>query len=344
MKTMTIAIRTTIVTIVLTGLIYPYAMTGLAQALFPWRANGSLVTDEKGQVVGSELIAQGFANPAYFQSRPSAAGEKGYDATSSGGSNLGTTSKKLQDRVAGDLKTLKEQNPDAQGPVPVELVTTSGSGLDPHVSPQGALWQVPRVAKARGVSPERVKAVIDSSIEGRTFGILGEPRVNVLGGQSGARPAVRQSDSAPTRSRKERGEGCGQRGRGSGATGNPDRPISGEINPAWERLMKKIEAIFKPFKLHEIKEVLAKERIPRISLFEVKGAGCHQVRIKQYRGVAYPEDPSEINVARVVEDDEADRIAQTLVTTLRSGELCEGEVAIMPVERPIVFVSASAFS
>ena len=180
MKTMTIAIRTTIVTIVLTGLIYPYVMTGLAQVLFPWRANGSLVTDEKGQVIGSELIAQGFANPAYFQPRPSAAGEKGYDATSSGGSNLGTTSKKLQDRVAGDLKTLKEQNPDAQGPVPVELVTTSGSGLDPHVSPQGALWQVPRVAKARGMAPERVKAVVDANVEGRTFGILGEPRVNVL--------------------------------------------------------------------------------------------------------------------------------------------------------------------
>jgi K+-transporting ATPase ATPase C chain len=180
MKTMTIAIRTTIVTIVLTGLIYPYAMTGLAQVLFPWRANGSLVTDEKGQVIGSELIAQGFANPAYFQPRPSAAGEKGYDATASGGSNLGTTSKKLQDRVAGDLKTLKEQNPDAQEPVPVELVTTSGSGLDPHVSPRGALWQVPRVAKARGISAERVKAVVDANVERRTFGILGEPRVNVL--------------------------------------------------------------------------------------------------------------------------------------------------------------------
>jgi len=180
MKTMTIAIRTTVVTIVLTGLIYPFVMTGLAQILFPWRANGSLVTDEKGEVVGSEVIAQGFANPAYLQPRPSAAGEKGYDPTSSGGSNLGTTSKKLQDRVAGDLKTLKENNPDASGPVPVELVTTSGSGLDPHLSPQGALWQVPRIAKAREVSPERVKAVIDSSIEGRTFGILGEPRVNVL--------------------------------------------------------------------------------------------------------------------------------------------------------------------
>ena len=180
MKTMAIAIRTTIVTIVLTGILYPFVMTGLAQVLFPWRANGSLVTDEKGQVVGSELIAQGFANPAYLQPRPSAAGEKGYDPTSSAGSNLGTTSKKLQDRVAGDLKTLQEQNPDASGPVPVELVTTSGSGLDPHVSPQGALWQVPRVAKARGVAPDRVKAVIDANVEGRTFGILGEPRVNVL--------------------------------------------------------------------------------------------------------------------------------------------------------------------
>jgi K+-transporting ATPase ATPase C chain len=180
MKTMTIAIRTTIVTIVLTGILYPFVMTGLAQVLFPWRANGSLVTDEKGQVVGSELIAQGFVNPAYFQPRPSAAGEKGYDPTSSAGSNLGTTSKKLQDRVAGDLKTLKEQNPDAPGPIPVELVTASGSGLDPHISPQGALWQVPRVAKARGITAERVRAVVDANVERRTFGILGEPRVNVL--------------------------------------------------------------------------------------------------------------------------------------------------------------------
>lgn len=180
MKTMMIAVRTTIVTIVLTGLIYPFVMTGLAQILFPWRANGSLVTDEKGQVVGSELIAQGFTHPAYLQPRPSAAGDKGYDPTSSGGSNLGTTSKKLQDRVAGDLKRLKVENPDAVGAVPVELVTTSGSGLDPHLSPQGALWQVPRIAKARGISPERVKPVIDENVEGRTFGILGEPRINVL--------------------------------------------------------------------------------------------------------------------------------------------------------------------
>jgi potassium-transporting ATPase KdpC subunit len=180
MKTMTIAIRMTIVTIALTGLIYPYVMTGLAQVLFPWRANGSLITDDKGQVVGSELIAQGFSNPAYLQPRPSAAGEKGYDPTSSGGSNLGTTSKKLQDRVAGDVKRLKQENPDAAGPVPVELVTTSGSGLDPHISPQGALWQAPRIAKARGISAERVRAVVESNVEGRTFGILGEPRVNVL--------------------------------------------------------------------------------------------------------------------------------------------------------------------
>lgn len=175
-----VAVRTAIVTFVLTGLIYPFVMTGLAQLLFPWRANGSLVTDEKGQVVGSELIAQGFANPAYFQPRPSAAGEKGYDATSSSGSNLGPTSKKLQDRINEDLKRLKEENPDASGPVPADLVTASSSGLDPHVSPQGALWQVPRIAKARGISPERVQAVVTANIEGRTFGILGEPRVNVL--------------------------------------------------------------------------------------------------------------------------------------------------------------------
>jgi potassium-transporting ATPase KdpC subunit len=180
MKTFTIALRATIVTLVLTGLIYPFVMTGLAQVLFPWRANGSLVTDEKGQVVGSELIAQGFSNPAYFQPRPSAAGEKGYDAASSGGSNLGPTSKKLQDRINDDLKHLKAENPQATGPIPAELVTTSASGLDPHLSPESMIWQLPRVAQARGVALERVKAVVDANIEGRTFGVLGEPRVNVL--------------------------------------------------------------------------------------------------------------------------------------------------------------------
>jgi potassium-transporting ATPase KdpC subunit len=175
-----ISLRTTIVTIVLTGLIYPFAMTGLAQVLLPWRANGSLITDEKGQVVGSELIAQGFANPAYLQPRPSAAGEKGYDAASSSGSNLGPTSKKLQDRIKEDLKRLKEENPDATGPIPGDLLTASGSGLDPHVSPEGALWQVPRIAKARGIAADRVKGVVEASVESRTFGIFGEPRVNVL--------------------------------------------------------------------------------------------------------------------------------------------------------------------
>src|SRR6059036_725212 len=116
-STMTIAIRTTIVTIVLTGILYPFVMTGVAQVLFTWRANGSLVTDDKGQVVGSDLIAQGFANPAYLQPRPSAAGEKGYDAANSSGSNLGPTSKKLQDRIKEDIKRLKEENPDASSPV-----------------------------------------------------------------------------------------------------------------------------------------------------------------------------------------------------------------------------------
>ena len=180
MKTVNIAIRTTIVTLVLTGLIYPFVITGLAQILFPWRANGSLVTDERGQLVGSELIAQGFANPGYFQPRPSAAGEKGYDAANSSGSNLGPTSKKLQDRIKDDLKRLKDENPEANKMVPAELVTTSGSGLDPHLSPEAMLWQLPRVAKARGITAERVKAVVDSNVEGRTFGVLGEPRVNVL--------------------------------------------------------------------------------------------------------------------------------------------------------------------
>lgn len=180
MKTINTALRATIVTLVLTGLLYPFVMTGLAQVLFPWRANGSLVTDDKGNVVGSELIGQGFVKPAYFQPRPSVAGEKGYDATSSSGSNLGPTSKKLRDRINDDLKRLKEQNPDIAVPVPAELVTASASGLDPHLSREAMLWQLPRVAKARGVAPERAKAVVDSHVEGRTFGILGEPRVNVL--------------------------------------------------------------------------------------------------------------------------------------------------------------------
>jgi K+-transporting ATPase ATPase C chain len=175
-----IAIRTAIITLVLTGLLYPFAITGLAQALLLRRANGSLVTDEGGQIVGSELIAQAFTNSAYFQPRPSAAGEKGYDAVSSGGSNLGPTSEKLRERIAADLKRLEQENPGAPGPVPVELVTASGSGLDPHLSPQAALWQVPRIARSRHVAQTHLQAIVEANIEGRQLGFLGEPRVNVL--------------------------------------------------------------------------------------------------------------------------------------------------------------------
>jgi potassium-transporting ATPase KdpC subunit len=179
-RTIQIALRTTIVTLVLTGLLYPLVVTGIAQVLFPWRANGSLLTNDKGQVVGSELIAQAFTNPAYFQPRPSAAGAKGYDAISSGGSNLGPTSRKLQDRLAKQLNEIKDKNPDMPGPVPVELVTTSGSGLDPHISPQATLWQVPRIAHARKIKPEDVRAIVQANIEGRQLGLFGEPRLNVL--------------------------------------------------------------------------------------------------------------------------------------------------------------------
>ena len=178
-RTLLIAIRTTVVTLVVTGLVYPLAVTGLSQWLFPRRANGSLVTDEHGQVVGSSLLGQPFVSPAYFQPRPSAAGG-GYDAAASSGSNLGPTSAKLLDRVAGDLERLRTDNPDAESVVPADLVTASASGLDPHLAPEAALWQVPRVAKARGVSPERVKDIVAAHTEGRDLGFLGEPRVNVL--------------------------------------------------------------------------------------------------------------------------------------------------------------------
>jgi K+-transporting ATPase ATPase C chain len=174
------AIRATVVTLVLTGLLYPLVMTGLAQGLFHRRASGSFVTDGAGKVVGSELLAQAFSTPPYFHPRPSAAGEKGYDPLASGGTNLGGTSKKLRDQAAAALDALQKENPDAKGPAPAELVTSSGSGLDPHLSPAAASWQAPRVAKARGVSLDRVLALVEEHAEGRHLGLLGEPRVNVL--------------------------------------------------------------------------------------------------------------------------------------------------------------------
>ncbi|MGO9831234.1 MAG: potassium-transporting ATPase subunit KdpC [Myxococcaceae bacterium] len=175
-----IAVRTTLLTLLLTGLLYPLAVTGAALLLFPARASGSWLADERGQVVGSELLAQGFSSPSYFQPRPSAAGAAGYDATASSGSNLGPTSKKLRDGAAELLKKLEAENPLAPRPVPAELVTASASGLDPHLSPEAAQWQVRRVAAARGLSEERVRAVLVAHSEERTFGFLGEPRVNVL--------------------------------------------------------------------------------------------------------------------------------------------------------------------
>ncbi|AKQ69921.1 Potassium-transporting ATPase C chain [Myxococcus hansupus] len=178
-STLLTGLRTCLVTLVLTGLLYPLAVTGLAQLLFPTEANGSLVKDERGRVVGSALIGQGFTRAGYFASRPSAAGS-GYDGAASSGSNLGPTSQKLKDRVTATVARLRWENPDAPGAVPAELVTTSASGLDPHLSPDAVRWQVPRVARARGVAPARVTAVVDALVEGRTFGVLGEPRVNVL--------------------------------------------------------------------------------------------------------------------------------------------------------------------
>lgn len=179
-RTILIALRTTAVTLALTGLAYPLVVTGLAKALFPARAGGSLVVDDRGRVVGSDLLGQRFEHPAYFHPRPSATREHPYNAAASSGSNLGPTSKKLRERALADLERLRAENPDAPGPVPGALVTASASGLDPHLPPEAALWQVPRIARARHVAPKRIQRVVEAHIEGRNLAFLGEPRVNVL--------------------------------------------------------------------------------------------------------------------------------------------------------------------
>jgi K+-transporting ATPase ATPase C chain len=175
-KNLITAVLMTLVTTILFGLLFPLVITGLAQLFFPKQANGQLVT-RNGHVVGSRLIGQQFSSRGYFHSRPSSAGT-GYDAGNSGGSNLGPTNQSLIARVQGDADRLQEENPGA--PIPIDLLTMSGSGLDPHISPEAAEFQVLRVAKERGLGEEVVREAVRQHTESRQFGVLGEPRVNVL--------------------------------------------------------------------------------------------------------------------------------------------------------------------
>jgi K+-transporting ATPase ATPase C chain len=168
----------TIVTVIALGIVYPLLVTLVGTVLFSHQAGGSLVV-RNGAVVGSSIIGQLWTKPQYFQGRPSAAG-KGYDPTSTGGTNLAPTSKKLIDATKATIVALEKANPKADGPPPMDLVTSSGSGIDPDISPAAAYWQVPRVADARHLSPAAVKAIVDAHVRGRTIGILGDPRVNVL--------------------------------------------------------------------------------------------------------------------------------------------------------------------
>jgi len=178
MKNLITAVLMTIVTTVLLGLIYPLVVTGLAQVFFPDKANGQLIKSADGTIIGSRIIGQPFSAPGYFRLRPSAAGDAGYDAGASTGSNLGPTNQKLIERVRADVLKLQAENPGQ--PVPVDLVTTSGSGLDPHISPAAAEFQVPRVARKRGLSETEVRELVRVHTDGRQLGILGEPTVNVL--------------------------------------------------------------------------------------------------------------------------------------------------------------------
>jgi K+-transporting ATPase ATPase C chain len=171
------AILMTLILTVITGIVYPLAMTGLAQLIFPSQANGSLIVRD-GQVIGSKLIGQNFAADEYFHPRPSAAGSNGYDAGASSGSNLGPNDAGLQKRISESAAALGGEKPGVK--IPVDMVTTSGSGLDPHISPAGAELQIARVAKARGLSEDAVRELVQLNTEGRQFGVLGEPRVNVL--------------------------------------------------------------------------------------------------------------------------------------------------------------------
>jgi K+-transporting ATPase ATPase C chain len=178
MKNLLTAILMTIITTFLLGLIYPLAVTGIAQLVFPDKANGQLIRRSDGAIVGSRIIGQPFSGPGYFHSRPSAAGAAGYDGVRSSGSNLGPTNQQLVDRVRTDVANLQRENP-AQA-VPIDLVTTSASGLDPHISPAAAEFQFPRVARERSLTEPELRQIVSRHTEARTFGLLGEPRVNVL--------------------------------------------------------------------------------------------------------------------------------------------------------------------
>ena len=169
----------TLVTVVLLGIVYPLAMTGIALVLFPNQANGSLVLVD-GKIVGSDLIGQLWTKPQYFQGRPSAAGKNGYDPTATGGTNLGPSSKKLIDATKATIASLEKANPEATVPIPMDLVTSSASGIDPDISPEGAAYQAPRVAKARHVPLASIEAIVARATHGRALGFLGEPHVNVM--------------------------------------------------------------------------------------------------------------------------------------------------------------------